>query len=36
MKSGAVCCLEKPFDVDRIVNVVNEQLEKYLGGERNG
>lgn len=27
--NGAVYCLEKPFDVDKIVNVVNEQYIKY-------
>lgn len=36
IRSGAVYCLEKPFDVDRIVSIVNEQFEKYLctGGEK--
>lgn len=29
MRNGAVYCLEKPFDVEGIVNVVNEQLLKY-------
>lgn len=27
--SGAVYCLEKPFDVEKIVSVVNEQYCKY-------
>lgn len=29
MNSGAVYCLEKPFDVQHIVSVVNEQIAKY-------
>jgi two-component system response regulator (stage 0 sporulation protein F) len=29
IKSGAVYCLEKPFDVEKIVCVVNEQYTKY-------
>ncbi|MHB1394356.1 MAG: response regulator [Clostridia bacterium] len=29
IRSGAVYCLEKPFDVERIVSVVNEQFIKY-------
>lgn len=29
IESGAVYCLEKPFDVEKIVSVVNEQLSKY-------
>ncbi|KUO73284.1 MAG: hypothetical protein APF77_14360 [Clostridia bacterium BRH_c25] len=29
IKCGAVYCLEKPFDVERIVSVVNEQYIKY-------
>jgi two-component system response regulator (stage 0 sporulation protein F) len=29
IRSGAVYCIEKPFDVDQIVNVVNEQYIKY-------
>lgn len=29
IRSGAVYCLEKPFDVERIVSVVNEQFLKY-------
>lgn len=29
LNSGAVYCLEKPFDVDRIVSVVNEQFIKH-------
>jgi two-component system response regulator (stage 0 sporulation protein F) len=29
IRSGAVYCLEKPFDVERIVSVVKEQFEKY-------
>lgn len=29
MRNGAVYCLEKPFDVNGIVNVVNEQYLKY-------
>jgi two-component system, response regulator, stage 0 sporulation protein F len=29
IRSGAVYCLEKPFDVERIVSVVNEQFSKY-------
>ncbi len=29
IRSGAVYCLEKPFDVEQIVCVVNEQLIKY-------
>ena len=30
--NGAVYCLEKPFDVERIVYVVNEQYIKYSSG----
>lgn len=30
MRNGAVYCLEKPFDVERIISVVNEQYSKYL------
>ena len=29
IRNGAVYCLEKPFDMERIINVVNEQLLKY-------
>jgi two-component system response regulator (stage 0 sporulation protein F) len=29
VRCGAVYCLEKPFDVDQIVSVVNEQYIKY-------
>lgn len=29
IRSGAVYCLEKPFDVEQIVSVVNEQYIKY-------
>ena len=29
MRNGAVYCLEKPFDVNGIINVVNEQYLKY-------
>lgn len=29
IESGAVYCLEKPFDVEKIVTVVNEQYVKY-------
>ncbi|HYF84158.1 MAG TPA: response regulator [Clostridia bacterium] len=29
IRSGAVYCLEKPFDVERIVSVVKEQFLKY-------
>jgi len=29
MRNGAVYCLEKPFDVKGIINVVNEQYLKY-------
>jgi two-component system response regulator (stage 0 sporulation protein F) len=29
IKSGAVYCLEKPFDVEKIVSVVNEQFIKH-------
>ena len=29
IRSGAVYCLEKPFDVEQIVSVVNEQFIKY-------
>jgi two-component system, response regulator, stage 0 sporulation protein F len=29
IRSGAVYCLEKPFDVEQIVSVVNEQFLKY-------
>lgn len=32
IRSGAVYCLEKPFDVERIVSVVNEQYIKYASG----
>lgn len=32
IKSGAVYCLEKPFDVEKIVCVVNEQYSKYTWG----
>jgi len=32
ISSGAVYCLEKPFDVERIVCVVNEQYNKYSTG----
>lgn len=31
IRSGAVYCLEKPFDVERIVSVVKEQFLKYSG-----
>lgn len=33
MDSGAVYCLEKPFDVEKIVSVVNEQYVKYSCNE---
>ncbi len=29
IRSGAVYCLEKPFDVEKIVSVVNEQFSKH-------
>lgn len=35
IKSGAVYCLEKPFDVEKIVSVVNEQFMKYSCIDKN-
>lgn len=35
MKSGAVYCIEKPFDVEQIVSVVNEQYVKYSSNSNN-
>jgi len=35
MRNGAVYCLEKPFDVEGIVSVVNEQFLKYSCSNKN-
>ncbi len=29
IRNGAVYCLEKPFDLNKVIDVVNEQLIKY-------
>lgn len=34
IRSGAVYCMEKPFDVEKIVGVVNEQYIKYSTSDK--